>query len=854
MSGRRVVGAPGTPAGRVATAAPVAAPRTVAAAAPAADEGEAPHDARLLLPAVTAWAVLVGVLPGPGWLPVVVASGALAMAPALLLLHARPRRDAAVGGPDAAVGGPDGRRDSRTLWPAPGDHRSGGRGGPVLLVLALAAAAVGLVCGATALHLAVARAGPVAAWAQERAVTSVELVVTTEPRMIARGDERQPLVILEARVERASARGETSRPRTPVLVIATAGEGWDEVAWRSRVDAVGRWSPAEPGDRAVAVLVPRGPPTTLDRPTLLLRGVDHVRDRFRRAVDPLPADARGLVPGLVIGDTSLTPPDLTQAMRDTGMTHLSAVSGSNVAIVAGGVALLATRLGLPRRWRLPVVLVALLGFILLCRPEPSVLRAGVMGAVGLMALTGGRRRASLPTLAAAVIGLLCLDPWLARSYGFALSTLATLGLVLWARPWGLAMAARLPRWAGLPARAAAVPLAAQVICAPVIVLLQGTVTTVAVLANLLAAPLVPPTTILGVVAALLAPVSVGLATVVAWLAAVPAWVIGRIARVCSRLPGGTLEWWDGAPGAWALAALTLALLVTWRWWSHQVVRRPWAAGAAACALLGWTLPLPGLAGWPPSGWVVVGCDVGQGDAFVVPTGAGRAVVVDTGPDPRAAGACLRSLGVHRVDLLVLTHFHSDHVGGLVGVLGAAEVSEVLVTPVQEPADSAASVTGEVSAAGIPLRQARPGDRWTWGDTAVTVLWPPPRPPAGGSAANNASIVLDVEVSGARALLTGDLEPESARLVARLTAGRDYDVLKVAHHGSAAQDERLVREARPEIALIGVGADNDFGHPAPRALSLLSEVGAVVLRTDLHGDVAVVRDARGRLVPHAREGG
>ncbi|WP_165368518.1 ComEC/Rec2 family competence protein [Serinicoccus sediminis] len=527
--------------------------------------------------------------------------------------------------------------------------------------------------------------------------------------------------------------------------------------------------------------------------------------------------------------------------------------GSNVAIVAGGVALLAARLGLPRCWRLPVVLLALLGFILLCRPEPSVLRAGVMGAVGLMALTRGRRRASLPTLGAAVIALLCIDPWLARSYGFALSTLATLGLVLWARPWGLAMARAVPRWARLPARAAAVPLAAQVICAPVIVLLQGTVTTVAVLANLLAAPLVPPTTVLGVVSALLAPLSVRLATAVAWLAAVPAWVIGRIARVCSRLPGGTLEWWDGVLGAWALAAVTLALLLSWGWWSRQVRRRPWVTASAVGALLVWVAPLPGLSGWPPAGWVAVGCDVGQGDAFVLPTGPGRAVVVDTGPDPQAMAACLRSLDVRRVDLLVLTHFHSDHVGGLSAVLSSTEVAQVLVTPVQDPAESAAAVTAQVGAAGIPLRQARTGDRWTWGTTSVTVLWPPERPPVGGSAANNASIVLDAQVSGTSVLLTGDVEPESARMVRRVTAGRDYDVLKVAHHGSAAQDEQLVLQARPEIALIGVGADNDFGHPAPSALSLLSEAGAVVLRTDLHGDIAVVRDGR-RLVPHAREGG
>lgn len=786
------------------------------------DSEEGLHDARLLVPALVAWGVLVAVLPGPGWLPGAVATAALTSAASLL--RATGRRD-------------ETRPRSR-----------------MLSVLALSAAAVGLVAGAAALHLAVARAGPVPGWAQERAVGRAELLVTTEPRVLARGDEREPLVILEARVLEASARGMTSRPRTPVLVIAPGGQGWGDVAWRSRIEVQGRWAPAEPGERAVAVLVPRGPPKTRDAPPTLLRGIDHVRGRFREAVDPLPRDARGLVPGLVIGDTSLTPEDLTQAMRDTGMTHLSAVSGSNVAIVAGGVALLAARTGLPRRWRLPVVLAALLSFILLCRPEPSVLRAGVMGAVGLIALTGGRRRASLPTLGAAVIGLLCLDPWLARSYGFALSTLATLGLVLWARPWGLAMARVVPRWASLPARAAAVPLAAQVICAPVIVLLQGSVTTVAVLANLLAAPLVPPTTILGVVAAVLAPVSLHLAMAVAWLSAVPAWVIGRIARVCSRLPYGTLEWWDGAAGAWALVAATLGLLLTWRWWGLQVRRHRWGTAAVGCALLVWLLPVPGLDPWPPRGWVVAGCDVGQGDAFVVATGPERALVIDTGPDPAAMSECLRGLGVRRVDLLVLTHFHADHVGGLSGVLSSAQVEEVLVTPVQEPVETATAVLDQVRESDIPVRAAQVGDRWEWGSTAASVLWPSQRPPVGASAANNASIVLHVEAAGVRMLSTGDLEPESARLVREVTAGRDYDVLKVAHHGSAAQDERLVREARPEFALIGVGADNDFGHPAPSALGLLAEVGAIVLRTDLHGDIAVVRDERGRLVPHARHDG
>lgn len=798
-------------------------PTSAPAGVLAGDEVEAELrvlDLRLLLPALVAWAVLVALLPRPLWVIAVVALAGLVGAGVLLT-----------------------RRVVRTWWTT----RSWAG------VLTMSLVATGLVAGSMALHLATSDAGPVTGWAQERATTEVELVVTTEPRVVSRGDERPALVVLEARVARAQSRGEVTTPRTPVVLFATAGQGWEQVRWRSRVSTSGRWGPAEPGDRALAVLTPRGNPTVLEEPMLLLRGVDVVRDRFRVALQPLPADSRGLVPGLVIGDTSLTPPDLTEAMRITGMTHLSAVSGSNVSLVCGAVAVLLARLGAPRRWRTPLVLLSLVGFALLCRPEPSVLRAGVMGSVGLLALTSGRRRVSLPALGAAVIGLLVLDPWLARSYGFALSTLATLGLVLWARPWGRAMARHLPARLHLLAMACAIPLSAQVICAPVIVLLQGSITTHAVLANLLAAPLVAPTTVLGVLAACLAPVWVPLSTAVAWLAALPAWLIGRIARVCAQLPYGTIDWLDGPAGAWLLTAITALGLATGPWWWHHARRRPWWAGAAITAVVAWLWPAPSLSSWPPPGWVVVGCDVGQGDAFVVATAPGRALVVDTGPDPAPVARCLRDLGVRHVDLLVLTHFHADHIGGLPGVLGQTRVGTVYVSPVEEPVDVAARTLALLTDEEVPVHATRAGERLRVGGAVVEVVGPGERPVVGGSAANNASVVLDVTVQGTRMLLTGDLEPEGMRPVREVVQGRDYDVLKVAHHGSAAQDERLLRGARAEVALIGVGAENTFGHPAPSLLALLDSTGAVVLRTDLHGDIAVSRDAGGPMVVHRREG-
>lgn len=715
-------------------------------------------------------------------------------------------------------------------------------GSPWSAQVALSTVAGVLVLTASSAHAGIDRAGVVPALAEDGAQVRVEAVVLTEPRVVVRGDERADLVVLRLRVEQVRSRGLVSTPRTPVLVLAEAGDGWEGVRWHSRVRAGGRLSvPEQSSGDVVAVLAPRGPPEVVRGPTLPLRAADHARNRLREAVDPLPADPRGLIPGLVIGDTSLTPPELTEAMLDTGMSHLSAVSGSNVAIVLGAVMVVCGWSGVPRAGRPVLALVALVAFVVLCRPEPSVLRAGVMGLVGLLALSASRRRASLPALAVAVLVLLCVDPALARSYGFALSTLATLGLVLFARPWGDAIACRLPRRARLMGDAVAIPLAAQVVCAPVIVLLQGSISTVAVLANLLAAPFVAPTTVAGILTAVLGVLWPPLAVVGAWVGALPAWAIGRVARVCARVPLGQVDWVDGAPGAFLLAALTLALVVTGPWLRLRAARRPLAVVALLGCLGGLMVPLPGGGGWPPRGWVVLGCDVGQGDAFLVPTGPGRAVLVDTGAEPEPVAGCLRRAGVHHLDALVLSHFHADHVAGLPGVLQEVGLTRAYVSPVQDPPEEARRTLAALAEAGVPTQEVHAGDLLVWGGVQAAVLWPEPSAEA-ELGANDASIVLDLQVQGVRVLLTGDIETRAAAGVRRAMAGQEVDVLKVAHHGSAEQDRALVDQLSADVALIGVGADNTFGHPTASALSLVRRAGAVVLRTDLHGDVAVlVRD-------------
>lgn len=815
---------------------PGASPRVTAGPPAGSSPGVDPErprlDLRLLVPSLTAWAVLVAMVGRA--IPVQLGSALACLLGGLLVLCLASRRRQR-------------RRPSRQVGARQVRARRVGS------LAALSLVATGLALGASAGHRAIEHAGIVPELAEQRAIVTLTGTVLTEPRVIERGDERPDLVVLELRVRTVQGRGQQSAVSTPVVVFAD--RGWAEVPWRGTVTTRARLGPPEPGDAVVAVATPLDAPTVEGEQGLVLAGAEHVRDRLRAAVDPLPVDARALIPGLVIGDTSLTPADLSEAMLATGMSHLSAVSGSNVAIVLGAAILLCGWLGVPRRWRPLVALVCLVGFVLLCRPEPSVLRAGAMGVVGLIGLSASRRSVSLPALGTAVLVLLCWDPWLARSYGFALSTLATLGLVVFARPWGDAIAARLPRRLALLGDAVAIPLAAQVVCAPVIVLLQGTVSTVAVLANLLAAPFVAPTTVAGIGAALAGTLWPPLGVLVAWLAALPAWLIGAVARWAATVPMGTVGWVDGPGGAWLLTVLTVAVLALGPWLRWQAGRRPLLAWGCLLLALAVSWPTPGRHGWPPQGWIVAGCDVGQGDAFAVPTGPGHIVLIDTGPDPALLTACLDTLGVSQVDALVLTHFHADHVGGLGAVLGRVPVAAAYVTPVRDPPGEAEEVLADLAGAGIPTYAVTSGDVMAWGEAgqvSAEVVWPPPeRAGSGALGANDGSIVLDLTVTtdggdlggepgdGIRMLFTGDIEPAAARGVRRALAGQRFDILKVAHHGSAAQDETLVTGVGARIALIGVGADNSFGHPSRTVLSMLAQTGTVVLRTDRDGTYAVV---------------
>ncbi|MET3636403.1 ComEC/Rec2 family competence protein [Curtobacterium oceanosedimentum] len=596
----------------------------------------------------------------------------------------------------------------------------------------------------------------------------------------------------------------------------------------------------EGGAPTAAVVFLRGRPEVAP-PTGPLAAAERVRRAFTAVTDDLPEPGGALLRGLAIGDRGGLDPATESAMETTALTHLTAVSGSNCAVVVALVVAACRALGFPRALRAVVAVGFLVACVVLVRPDPSIVRAAVMAVVVLVVRLSGRPLRGVPLLALTVLGMLVVDPWYARAPAFALSVLATGGIIALA-PRLTALLAR--RWWQPVAAAVAVPVAAQVACWPVTVVLAPTLPTYAVPANLLTEPLAPVVTVTGLAACLLAPVWPWGAGVVAHVAWAPASLIGAVAHGAAALPAATLDWPAGPPGAVtaavASAAVAGAVLA-------EQQRRTWAlvaAGAVVVIGLG-AVAVPRLVvrSTVPGDWSVAACDVGQGDAVLVRDGAGPVALVDTGDDEELLLGCLDLLGVDRVDLLVLTHFDRDHVGAVGAV--ADRVARALVGPVGRPEDD--RVVEELERAGVEVRTADDATSGTLGALRWRVVWPRAGSRQSG---NDASLVLETVrdtactacVSG---VFLGDLGEHAQRRLRPLVEAHP-DVVKVAHHGSADQDPALYRQLAAPIGLIGVGADNTYGHPTASALDALRAAGTTAFRTDRQGTVVVSRTADGAL--------
>ena len=671
---------------------------------------------------------------------------------------------------------------------------------------------------------------------------TVDAVIDSEPRSSARStgalqvQERMQAAVTLTRIRDGVRSWQVSIPSTlmwaPTASVPAVG---------SLVHVKVRLLPDDPARRSVYRLAALGPVRVLQGPSRGTAIATAARQGLARVTGAGGGNAGAdLLPGLVLGDTRAETSVLVDDLRLAGLAHLTAVSGANVAIVIGALTWLLARTRMRHRHRAVVLLLTVVAFTVVVQPQPSVVRAAAMSAIGIVAMATGRVREAAAVLWLSIIALLIVDPFLAWQYGFALSVAATGGLIV-LRPL---LQPHMP--AGALGEALVITVSAQIATAPILIAMGRPPTLASIPANLLCEPLVAPATVLGFAAALLSlaallplPVLPAVLDALARLVVLPGvWIAGAIARVASTAARSGLAVSPvGSVGA--LIALALVVLIVRRAglrWRHLGIVVVTYAALAACG--------PGmLRAWPQTDWRFAMCDVGQGDATVVRLADGGVLMFDVGPDPRAVRACLQQLQVRAVEALFITHFHADHVEGLAGVVAQAAVKRVFVSPLHAP-----SIEWRRTRAILPVQPVDlvAGDALQFDDTTVDVLWPMPQELDGSP--NNASLVLDVSQRGVHMLVAGDADPAAqARILPWLPS---VAVLKVPHHGSPYQDAGFLARAAGSVSLVSVGAGNDYGHPAPATMASLHATGARVWRTDRDGSLAV--SVRGRqLVVAAR---
>ncbi len=753
----------------------------------------------------------------------------------------------------AAIALPDGRWFATVLWGTAAaaaavavaarvasgrtlERRAGETRAVVAAVVCVAAAAAALVATACVVAAPSRRPDAVARLAGHTLVLRVE--ATSAPQSST--DSAAGGVRFSGTVTAVAAGGSSLSARMPVVVFAPSASSariGQPLAVRGTMKMLPRSS------ETAALVYASAQPRPLERPPWPLAAADGVRARFSAQAGTLPGDGGALLPGLAIGDVHGLPDSLADDMKTVGLTHLTAVSGANCAVVVSLTGAAMGVVGFRRRTRAVASLAALAGFVVLVTPQPSVLRAAVMAAVIVAGGWVGRPGRALPALALAVVLLLAVDPWLAVSYGFALSVLATGALLLLAPP----LSDRLARW--MPSRVAAllaVPAAAQVACQPVLLMLNPSVPLYGMLANLVAGPAAAPATVLGLLSCAFGPLWPAAASVLAHLAWVPSAWIAAVARMSAGLPASAVAWADGLPGVVLMLVLSLGFVLAVARPLRPVPRiaRSIAltivAGVAVCSLAGTVGARVAQALDRPPAWSIAACDVGQGDAALVRSGDAYALV-DTGPEPERLAACLSDLRVPRIDLLVLTHYDTDHVGGTPAVLGMVDLA--LVGPSSD--DRGERLGERLARSGAKVRVAETGDAGRLGDLAWRVLWPDAER-HGMRDGNERSVTVLFSGEGIRTLFLGDLDERAQG--ALLASGRvtHADVVKMAHHGSSDQSEALYREVGAVVGLISCGAGNDYGHPTRTGLEILRRAGTRGMRTDVQGMLMVSSDGRGGL--------
>lgn len=663
---------------------------------------------------------------------------------------------------------------------------------PTLVVMAISAI---LASGVTAAHDHLARQGLLTELVRGQAVVTVRGTVQSYPNPA--GDR----VLLTMAVDEVEGRGQVSDSHSSIMLVGN--EHLLDLHLQETIDVLVRLEPADKGSRTIAWATVLRDPIVVQEADPISRWIAARADLLNQHLEGEVPQVRGLVPGLAIGDDSRIPDEHGEALAAVNLTHLTAVSGAHVSMIC---AIVLTLIGRRNRVLAVAGCAFVLGVLILATgAQPSVMRAGVMGAVVLVGVGLRKPSSALPALGISIVVLLAFEPTLALAFGFILSAVSTGAIILWTHKVTVILAPVL----SVPlANLLAVPIVAHLACAPIILLLSDTASLWSAVANALVAPVVPAGTVFALLGLLCAPVPM-LGTVLAWSAARCVSWIDIVAGELSTWPG------SGLPGELVMVFYGGVLLVAWLISKNRrsVV---WIAalglGVAGTRLIPSSVPH----------WDIVQCDVGQGAATLF-RHEGRTFLVDTGSAGEGLAGCLTEAKAE-VDILILTHIHDDHVGELEMVINEG-TTEVWVGPgISEKLPPMAGVT---------VREFKAGDT----KDGVEILWPlDEQVCTTSSCENDQSMVIRVDV-GRRLLVPGDLESGAQSQLAKRDVSAD--IVLVPHHGSPNQDPGFAEAVDAELALLSYG-ENTYGHPAASTIDLYARFGDILRTEDGHIYLAIER--------------
>jgi competence protein ComEC len=709
--------------------------------------------------------------------------------------------------------------------------------------------AIGFITGVilASFRMAPLTAEPLSIAAKENAIIQVTGVLVTDPTRSrvhnALNLETRDFGSFKIRATEIKFRGQTYRTRIPIQVFVTGPQVKQSLGLTpgTMISFTGKFKSTSATRGVSGQLNPTGELQILISPPRYQDLATKFRAGLHLALAKHNQDVAGLVPGLALGDVSNLTDQLDSDMKASGLTHLTAVSGSNVSLLIVLVIAIGLKLGFTKRSNYLAALVVLAAFVVVVRPQPSVLRASVMGVVMVIALLTKSAKSPLPALTGSIIVLILVDPWLSISYGFALSVGATAGLLLWAKSL-MASADRMfpkqiPGWLLL---GLVVTLSAQVAVFPILISLGSPVSLGSLPANLVSVPLAGPTMVFGLLSAFFAQVWLPLGEIFGYLAVIPALGIVYSAKLFANQDWLVIPWPTGSMGILLAIFSVLALVHARVFWprldelQQRIVITSWLI---FCSLL-WLKPNMTQSNWAQTNWQMASCDVGQGDATVIKIKTGQAIVIDVGGDPDLIDLCLRQLGIKKIPFLLLTHFHADHVVGLPGAIKNREIGQIRISPLADPPLTTKFVYDVLAEENIDPQVMNYPEFLRIGEVELFCIWPERKLSEANNTANNSSVALLIKAGELKILIPGDIEPPAQDAIVKLIGDLNVDVLKIPHHGSRYQSNDFAKATRAKIAVVSAGIGNDYGHPAPETLSLYQRYGAKIVRTDLNGSIAI----------------